>query len=365
MNSNPYNGGSDQRERRGEAPCGRRASVRRPHLWTVYVVSAMALVLACLVALGSGAVPVSWRDIVAVLAGREHGTTMRLIVMQLRLPRVCSAALVGAGLALSGAVLQTLLRNPLAEPFTLGVSGGAGFLVTALAAFVPAAFALPYAAPLAGFLGAALAGGLVFALAHRQHFSNAALILCGVILSFFFGSLIMLNFAFGRPAALQSVMVWLMGDFSVVTPSTVLVTGLGLIAPLVLVFASAQTLDVLAIGDERALGLGVPVRAARRRLFAAAALMTGLCVANAGIIGFVGFLVPHLVRFLVGARHRYVLPLAALLGAAFLVIADTLARVLFSPLELPVGAFTGITGALFFLAYYLRRPRGEWEAEAL
>lgn len=332
------------------------AYLKRPAV--VYGFGLAALAAVALASLATGAVPVPWHQVLAVIFGRDRGSSAAVIVLQLRLPRVLSASLVGAGLALSGVVLQALLRNPLADPFTLGVSGGAGFFVTALAAFAPAWFIRPWAAPVAGFAGALVAGALVFVLALRHAFSSRALILCGVILSFFFGSLIMLNFAFGRPEALQSAMTWLTGDLSLTNGTTALTTLLALVIPAAYVIAAAERLDLLAIGEERALCLGLPVRPMRRRLFIAAAWMTGVCVACAGVIGFVGFMIPHLVRMLVGARHRRLLPLAALLGAVFLMLADTLARSLFNPMELPVGVLTGVIGAGVFLGFYLRtEPR--------
>ncbi|MGH9486992.1 MAG: FecCD family ABC transporter permease [Terriglobales bacterium] len=320
----------------------------------VFALAALGLVIVLAASLLLGSVSLPWRAVAAALCGRSRGSTAYAIVVLLRLPRALSAALVGAALALSGAVLQALLRNPLAEPFTLGVSGGAAFLVTALAAFAPTLFALPFASAGAGFVGALLSGALVFLLAQHHGFSNTALILCGVVLSFFFGSLALVNFVFGRPQALQGALLWLSGDFSLATGTTTLVTCAALIAPVAYVLASSGNLDVLAIGDERALGLGLPVPKLRRTLFIAASLMTGVCVACAGIIGFVGFLIPHLTRLCVGARHKSLLPLSALFGATFLMLADLLARSLLSPIELPVGALTGIVGAAVFLAYYWR-----------
>lgn len=318
----------------------------------ISVAGMAALLAVSLMSLGTGAVSLPWRDILAVCSGRDPDSTARLIVLNLRLPRLLCALMVGAGLALSGVVLQALLRNPLAEPFTLGIAGGAGFFVSGLAALAPAQFVRPFAASLAGFAGAMVAGGLVFLLALRHAFSNRALILCGVILSFFFGSLILLNFALGRPQALQSAMAWMTGDFSLSTDNAALTTFLGLLLPAAYVLASAGKLDLLAIGEERALCLGMPVKRVRRLLFTAATLMTGVCVACAGVIGFVGFMIPHLVRMPAGARHRRLLPFAALFGGVFLAFADTLARTLFQPVELPVGVLTGIVGAGVFLLFY-------------
>src|SRR6185437_689039 len=192
------------------ARAGHSMNCRLPALFMIAIAANMVVAIS---SLATGPVHVPWHAVLGALGGRAASSTSSVIVLQLRLPRVLSAALVGAGLALAGAVLQSLLRNPLAEPFTLGVSGGAGFFVTALAAFAPAWFARPLAASAAGFAGALFSGGLVFLLAHRHGFTSTALILCGVILSFFFDSLVLVNFTVGRPEALQSAMTWLSGDF--------------------------------------------------------------------------------------------------------------------------------------------------------
>src|SRR6185437_13538837 len=180
------------------ARAGHSMNCRLPALFMIAIAANMVVAIS---SLATGPVHVPWHAVLGALGGRAASSTSSVIVLQLRLPRVLSAALVGAGLALAGAVLQSLLRNPLAEPFTLGVSGGAGFFVTALAASG------------AGFAGALLSGALVFWLARRHGFTNTALILCGVILSFFFDSLVLVNFTVGRPEALQSAMTWLSGDF--------------------------------------------------------------------------------------------------------------------------------------------------------
>lgn len=323
-------------------------------------VALWGLLLATLVvvfgwSLGSGPVPVRAFTMVHILLRRPGDPVMRTIILQLRLPRAINAMLVGAGLSVAGVVFQALLQNPLAEPFTLGIAGGAGFTVTFLAAFFPALYALPLAAPLGGFAGALVSTLLVFMLAQRHRLSNLALILCGTVLSFLFGSLTYLNYAFGRVQTMQSAVTWLMGDLGAVQSSLTSWAWLAMLPPLALIFWHGQTLDLLGLGEERALCLGVPVQRMRYWLLAASALMTGLCVSVAGVIGFVGFLIPHAARYLTGARHYRLLPVSAVLGAIFLLVTDTLARSIIQPLELPVGALTGLAGAAFFLLYYLRR----------
>lgn len=326
---------------------------RRPVVLWIALVTALAAAFAW--SLCSGPVPVRATALIQALLHRSGDAVTQTIILQLRLPRAINALLVGAGLSVAGAVFQALLQNPLAEPFTLGIAGGAGFTVTFLAAFFPALYALPLAAPLGGFAGALVSTLLVFALAQRHRLSNLALILCGTVLSFLFASLTYLNYAFGRVQTMQSALAWLMGDLGTVQSSLTSLAWLAMLPPLALIFWNGQTLDLLGLGEERALCLGVPVGRMRFWLLAAAALMTGLCVSVAGVIGFVGFLIPHAARYVTGARHRRLLPASAVLGAVFLLVADTLARSIIEPLELPVGALTGLAGAAFFLFYYLRR----------
>jgi iron complex transport system permease protein len=331
----------------------------RRRLPAVYVGAFAALMLAVVISVSTGAAGLPLRTTLAALLGRHRQGPIEVIVWQIRVPRTMAAALVGAGLAIAGAVLQSLLRNPLAEPFTLGVASGAGFAVSGVAAFAPSLLLHSYAGPLAGFGGAMFAGAIVFALAHRQGFSETAMALCGVILSFFFGALIMINYSVGRPEGVQSAMLWMMGDLSTAESSRTIIAAAVLLVPLAYVVWAAPTLDALSLGEERAAALGVPTGLARRLLFAAAALITGVCVATAGVIGFVGLLIPHLVRYMAGGRSIHVLPLSGLFGGAFLILADVLGRSIFPPLELPVGVFTGIAGTLFFLLYYWRRAPEE------
>jgi iron complex transport system permease protein len=274
-----------------------------------------------------------------------------------RLPRVLAAALVGAALAASGVVLQALLRNPLATPFTLGVSAGA-----ALGAMLAIAFGLDLGAlgvssvPIASFVGSMAATGIVYWLAssQRRGLSTNVLLLAGVTLNSFFSALILfVQYLADFTQSFRTVR-WLMGDLDVGSYGP-LVAALPL---LLLAFAAfavlPRTLNLLTLGTDVAAARGVDVARAERLAFVSASLATGAAVSLAGPIGFIGIVVPHLVRLLVGADHRLVLPASALFGAAFLIACDLVSRTALAPLELPVGIITAMIGGPFFLWLLVR-----------
>ena len=278
-----------------------------------------------------------------------------------RLPRVLAAALVGCALATSGVVFQALLRNPLASPDTLGVSAGA-----ALGAIIAITFDLQVhvagltAVPLASFLGAA--GGLLIvyllSTARRQGLSTNVLLLAGVTLNAFFAALILFMQYLADFTQTFRTVRWLMGDLDVAGYAPIAAA-----APLVLVSLVAfaflpRPLNLLSLGSEAAAARGVDVVGAQRLALVSASLATGAAVALAGPIGFVGIIVPHLVRLLVGPDHRLVLPASACFGAMFLVACDLVARTAFAPLQLPVGIITAVLGGPFFLWLLLRRAEG-------
>jgi iron complex transport system permease protein len=269
-----------------------------------------------------------------------------------RLPRVLAAALVGSALASSGVVLQALLRNPLATPFTLGVSAGA-----ALGAMLAIAFGLDLgtlgvsSVPIASFLGSMTATAIVYWLASRQRrgLSTNVLLLAGVTLNSFFSALILfVQYLADFTQSFRTVR-WLMGDLDVGSYGPLL-AALPLLVLAFAVFAVLpRTLNLLTLGTDVAAARGVDVLRAERLAFVSASLATGAAVSLAGPIGFIGIVVPHLVRLLVGADHRLVLPASALFGAAFLIACDLVSRTVLSPLELPVGIITAMIGGPFFL----------------
>ena len=273
-----------------------------------------------------------------------------------RLPRVLAAALVGAALASSGVVFQALLRNPLATPFTLGVSAGASFGAMLAITFGTAGALYAVTVPLASFAGAAAAASLVYWLAtpSRRAMSTTVLLLAGVTLNSLFSALIMFVQYLADSSAVYRAARWVMGDLDVGSYAPI-VTALPLVAIALVAFARLpRALNVLSVGAEAAAARGVDVRRSQRLAFVSASLATSAAVSLAGPIGFIGIVVPHLVRMLVGADHRVVLPASVLFGAAFLVLCDVAARTLLAPITIPVGVITAVIGAPFFLWLLVR-----------
>ena len=275
-----------------------------------------------------------------------------------RMPRILAAALVGASLAIAGAVFQALLRNPLASPDTLGVSGGAalGAMIAITFHLDVSLFGVP-AIPIASFAGSigALAIVYLLATARRRGLSSMTLLLAGVALNAFFSALVLFVQYFADFAETFRSVRWLMGSLDV-AGYTPIVAVIPLLALSAAGFATLpRALDLLSLGGDAAAVRGVDVRRTERIALLSASLATGASVSIAGPIAFVGIIVPHLVRLIVGADHRFVLPASALAGAALLVGCDVAARTLFSPLEIPVGVITAFVGAPFFLYLLMRR----------
>ena len=275
-----------------------------------------------------------------------------------RLPRVLAGALVGAALASAGVVLQALLRNPLATPFTLGVSAGAALGAILAITFGAAVTLGPLSpVPLASLAGACVAAAVVYALATRpgRAMSTSVLLLAGVTLNSFFSALILFVQYMGDFAETYRTVRWLMGDLDVGGFGPIL-GALPLVAVAFLVFALLpSSLNLLSVGADTAATRGVDVARTQRLAFLSAALATSAAVSLAGPIGFVGIVVPHLVRLMAGVDHRIVLPASALFGAAFLVACDLVARTVLAPVEVPVGVVTAMLGGPFFLWLLVRR----------
>ena len=281
----------------------------------------------------------------------DQDPMVRQIILELRLPRALNAFCTGGLLALAGALMQVLLRNPLADPFVLGVSGGAA--VAALAAMLAGLGGWMIDASAAG--GAMTATLLVFGLSHgRGGWTPQRLLLTGVVVAAGAGAVVSLLLSLGEDTGLRGMLFWLMGDlsfasFSCTPPVVLLVVG-------VLAMAGARDLNVLARGDLAAQSLGVPLQPARIALFCATSALTAAAVTTAGSIGFIGLLTPHLVRLMSGSDHRTLVPASILLGGVLLTLADVLARVAAAPRQLPVGALTAIIGVPLFL-FLMQRER--------
>lgn len=274
------------------------------------------------------------------------------ILFDIRLPRVFLGATVGASLALAGASLQSLLRNPLAEPYLLGVSNGAA-LGTMLAFIFFAQ--IESARPVMAFAGASLATFAVYQMAKSRAGMNVErLVLSGVIVTTFLSSIIVLFTTLLDAGKLRSFTFWLLGDLSQATKNGFYLTLICAVVGTFVLSSQARALNLLMIGERDALDFGVEVGKVRLIIFATASALVGISVAASGSVGYVGLIVPHLVRLAIGSDNRLVVPFSAIVGAIFVVSADTIARVAIAPRELPVGAITALVGAPLFI-YLLRR----------
>ncbi|MGA1368144.1 MAG: FecCD family ABC transporter permease [Blastocatellia bacterium] len=303
-----------------------------------------------------GSEPISFDQIIAALWGRWTGSPSslpeesRVILFEIRLPRVLLALGVGAALGVAGGAFQALLRNPLADPYVLGISGGAALGSILALMFLPG---LLFGQPLFGFLGAMVSMGVVYRLGRGQS-DPAHLVLAGVIISTLLSSVIVLLTAIADQYRWRRITLWLLGDLSSGQPQgALLVMGVTIVSVSIL-WTQARALNLMMIGEEEAFAIGVETRRVRWIVFVVASLLTAAAVSVGGAIGYVGLVVPHLIRLATGSDNRLVLPASALGGALLVLLADGLARTLVAPRELPTGAITALIGAPTFLFLLLR-----------
>jgi iron complex transport system permease protein len=318
------------------------------------------------IALKLGAVPVSLyglgRDLVRVMLGRssELSTDYGMIVIDIRLPRILLGVVVGASLSVAGTSFQALLRNPLADPYVLGVSSGAALgAILAIIAEPHLAISPELAAlftPLGAFLGAAATIAAVYFLGRREgQIDSSTLLLAGIISASFLSAIILFLITTQIGRDMHGIAFWIMGDLSTPLQQKLRwVLGVGFVAAAGAIYTTASDLNLLLAGEKEAMHLGVDVPRVHLVVYIAASVLTGLAVSVSGAIGYVGLLVPHVMRFIFGSDHRMLLPAAAFGGAIAVVIADTLARTVVAPAELPVGVMTAMAGAPLFI-YLLRR----------
>jgi iron complex transport system permease protein len=326
------------------------------------VILTVALVISAVLSTGFGPSTISLRDAFDVIVHRITGAgtvnpMADTIVWSIRAPRVLLGVIVGAGLALAGTVVQTLVRNPLADPYLLGISSGASVGATAVITFGLFSWAGLWALSGGALLGALGAAVIVFGVAMVQGgLTPLRLVLTGTVLSSAFSAMAsFLVFRTADPQASQSVLFWLLGSLTRAAWDQLALPAIVVALSAILLMAGSSWLDALAAGPEVAAALGVPVRGVRNAVFLLQAVLVGVLVAVSGSIGFVGLIVPHIARLMTGARHRYVLPVAALSGALFMVWVDVAARIMTPPMEVPLSVVTGLIGAPVFLVLLGRR----------
>jgi len=341
-----------------------RWTLKRWIFWIILLGLVLVGVAGVSVSLGAATIPLSksWSILLHGLLGLtpEGGWTASesSIILELRLPRTISGILVGAALSLAGAVLQALLRNPLADPFVLGISSGAAVgAVLAILVGLGSTFLGSYAVPGAAFGGALLTLLLVYFIARVEgRVPTQTMLLSGVIVSSFFSAIIMFLISVTSNEQIYSVMFWLMGNLEYSAAQSLGVIFLYFLVGSAVLFLLAKDFNILVLGEETASELGVEVERVKKIAFVFASLITGAVVSVSGLIGFVGLVVPHMVRMIWGPDHRFLLPASALIGAMLVVAADTIARTVMAPAEIPVGVVTAMGGAPFFV--YILRKKG-------
>ena len=343
----------------------RAPHVARPFRQGLWGAGLLVLVLSISAAVSIGAVPIPMETVWGVIADRvapglvtpDWSAGRAAIVWDIRLPRALLAALVGAGLALVGTVLQAATRNPLADPHLLGISSGAAF--GAILALLHTGMVLGLATvPLMAFLGALASTLLVLAVASFTRATSAdRLVLTGVAVSFIVMALANVLIFLGDPRASHTVVFWMLGGLGLAQWAHLIWPVLVLTGAALWLRAVAGSLNAMTIGDETAATLGIPVARFRLTVFVVSAMVTGVMVAFSGVIGFVGLMVPHIVRLAVGGDNARVIPAAMLAGAIFLVWADIVARTIMRPEDMPIGIVTGLVGGVFFVWLLRRKAR--------
>ncbi|MEO1449601.1 MAG: iron ABC transporter permease [Bacteroidota bacterium] len=320
-------------------------------------------------AAGSGAVSIRWNDILLSIQGKlglgeSEPDRMTGILWVIRLPRVCMALLAGAALGLGGAAMQGLFRNPLADPSIIGISGGAALAAASVIVIAGPIMERVYAQtglpllPFASFLGAMVATILIFTLSqHQGQTQVATMLLAGIAINALAASGTGILTYLADDAQLRNMTFWTMGSVGGADWSKVIWLAISLGLGIVVLLPLSKSLDALSLGETEAYYLGIPVESLKWRVVLVTGFMIGCAVAFCGLIGFIGLVAPHLMRLLSGVNHRYLLPAAALSGAIILVVADTLARTLVVPAEIPVGILTSLLGAPFFLFLLLRQRK--------
>lgn len=325
--------------------------------WSLWIIGLLGLLLVItMFSLSVGSSKIPFMKIIPLLFDNQE-TTEKIILLNIRIPRIILGIAIGGALSISGVILQGLFRNPLVEPYTLGISGGAalGVCINIICKLNHLSVAT---LPISGFIGAMVVVLLTYSLGMKKGILKIqGLLLTGVMISFIATSLVMLLMAMSSSQNLQGIIFWIMGSLD--EPDWILISIMlvSSAAGLIIAYFFYTDLNALALGEEEARHLGINVERTKKSLFLIASILTGVSVSVGGVIGFVGLAVPHVVRLFFGSDHRIVLIASYLVGACFLVVCDTLARTVIAPLELPVGVITGIVGGIIFVYALLKSNR--------
>ncbi len=328
--------------------------MQKKHIrWILFLAALLLLLLiSVVISLSSGEVKISWSDLPTIFSNKS--SIEYAVLTKIRLPRLILAIAVGGGLSLSGAILQGIYRNPLVEPYTLGISGGAalGVAIAIVFAFQKISY---ITLPLFGFGGAIVTLFIVYFLSVKKDgLSVSSMLLIGVMVSFVSSSAMMFLMSITTTDNLQSIVFWVMGSLDESKPLLINIAIYSSLAGLVLTYLFSTSLNALRLGESKARHLGINTKVTVKILFFIASLLTGIAVSVAGVIGFVGLVIPHIMRLIIGNDYRILIGSSFLGGAIFLVLSDTLARTIISPNELPIGVITGFVGGLVFIVILAR-----------
>ncbi|MBQ3942942.1 MAG: iron ABC transporter permease [Elusimicrobia bacterium] len=313
----------------------------------------IVLVITFIIAMISGISDISVIEMLKSLFSTGDGNTYT-IINQIRLPRVILAVVAGAGLACSGCVFQGVLRNPLADPFTLGISGGAAFGASIGFAFGITKLSWIFL-PLLGFFGALLSVGLVYILNMKKEFDSNTMILSGVVASYIFSSAVMLVFSISSSDQLYSAFMWLMGNLAFFDERLLPMVTILVIIGVIILCCLGNVINIISLGNEKSNSLGINTARTVKYIFLLSSLITACIVSCCGVIGFVGLMIPHITRKFVGNNNKILMPFSAVVGSIFLLICDTVSRTVIAPVEIPIGVITSIIGGLFFVFLLLRK----------
>ena len=318
-----------------------------------FILLLIILVITFIVAMISGISDISVIEMLKSLFSTGDSNTYT-IINQIRFPRVVLAIVAGAGLACSGCVFQGVLRNPLADPFTLGISGGAAFGASIGFAFGITKLSWIFL-PLLGFGGAILSVCLVYILNMKKEFDSNSMILSGVVASYIFSSAVMLVFSISSSDQLYSAFMWLMGNLAFfderLLPMVIILVVLGVI----ILCCLGNVINIISLGNEKSNSLGINTSRTVKYIFLLSSLITACIVSCCGVIGFVGLMIPHITRKFVGNNNKILMPFSAVVGSIFLLICDTVSRTVVAPVEIPIGVITSIVGGLFFVFLLLKK----------
>ncbi|MDR1400947.1 MAG: iron ABC transporter permease [Endomicrobium sp.] len=312
------------------------------------------LIIVFLFSLVYGLNEVSFIKVLKALLGNvSTGDTVVMIIKQVRLPRTIMACIVGAGLSVSGCVFQAILKNPLADPFTLGISGGAA-LGVAIAFVFGFQSVTNFFVPFCAFIGMAISVIVVYLVSIRRRFSSKTMILSGVVVSYIFSSAVMLLFALSPSNSVQTAFMWLIGDFSNFDERLLPFITVVILASIIILSLFGNVINAVCFSDEKSKTFGIHIAKNITFLFFTASIITAATVSACGIIGFIGLMIPHAMRKIVGMNNVFLIPVSAFSGAFFLPLCDSLSRILFSPVSIPIGIITNMIGGFFFVCLLLK-----------